>query len=138
MRRVKSLFGVISALAPVLYCGGLLYYFIDVSGSPHEAETNGLGPTLLGLGIVGLLFCIPLVVKIVGIFAEPRSPGSGGPGGPDASTHDRGIDADAVVARYIARRSAPAAPAAPTAPPASEGGAPAIGASFGRKTARSG
>jgi hypothetical protein len=51
--------------APILYCGGLLYYFLDFSGSVQEAEMDGLGPTLLGLGVVGLLFCIPFIVKIV-------------------------------------------------------------------------
>ena len=135
MRNLKSVFGVIAALVPVLYWGGLFYYFLDVGGSVQEAETIGLGPTLLGLGVVGLLFCIPLVVKIVRIFAGPRSPGSGGRGGPDASTHDGdgGFDADAVVARYMARRSAEAAPGSAAAPPAREGG-PARRPGFGRKT----
>jgi len=53
---LKSEFGVIGALVPILYCGSLLYYFLDFSGSVQEAETDGLGPTLLGLGAVGLLF----------------------------------------------------------------------------------
>ena len=135
MRTLKSVFGVIGALVPILYCGGLLYYFLDLSGSVQEAEQDGLGPTLLGLGIVGLLFCIPLIVKIVRIFAGPRSPGSGGRGGPDASTHDGegGFDADAAVARYMARRSAEAAARSPAAPPAHEGGGPARRPGFGRK-----
>ena len=72
MRTLKSVFGVIGALVPILYCGGLLYYFIDSSGSLQDAERNGLGPTLLGLGTVGLFFCIPLIVKVVRIFAGPR------------------------------------------------------------------
>jgi hypothetical protein len=72
MRTLNSAFGVIRALVPVLYCGGLIYYFLDYSGSVQDAETIGLGPTLLGLGAVGLLFCIPLIFKIVRIFAEPR------------------------------------------------------------------
>ena len=133
MRTLKSVFGVIGAVVPVLYCGGLLYYFLDLSGSVQEAEQDGLGPTLLGLGIVGLLFCIPLIVKIVRIFAGPRSPGSGGRGGPDASTHDGEFDADAAVARYMARRSAEAAPGSPAAPPAHERGGPARRPGFGRK-----
>jgi hypothetical protein len=133
MRNLKSVFGVIGALVPVLYWGGLFYYFLDVSGSVQEAETIGLGPTLLGLGVVGLLFCIPLIVKIVRIFAGPRSPGSGGRGGPDASADDDegGFDADAVVARYMARRPAEAAPGSPA--PAHEAGGPARRPSFGRK-----
>ena len=133
MRNLKSVFGLIKALGPVLYCGSLLYYFLDVAGSVQEAETIGLGPTLLGLAAVGLLFCIPLIVKIVRIFAGPRSPGSGGRGGPDGSTHDSEFDADAAVARYMARRSPEAAPSSPAAPPAHEGGGPARRQSFGRK-----
>ena len=135
MRNLKPVFGVIGALVPVLYWGGLFYYFLDVAGSVQEAEEIGLGPTLLGLGVVGLLFCIPLIVKMVRIFAGPRSPGSGGRDGPDAPTQDGegGFDADAVVARYMARRSAEAAPGSPAAPPAHEGGGPARRPSFGRK-----
>jgi hypothetical protein len=123
---------VIVALVPILYCGSLLYYFLDLSGSVQEARTDGLGPTLLGLAAVGLLFCIPLVMKIVRIFAGPRSPGSGGP---DASTHDGEgeFDADAAVARYMARRSAEAASCSPAAPPAHEVGGPTRRVSFGRK-----
>ena len=133
MRTLKSVFGVTRALVPVLYCGGLLYYFLDVSGSVQEAETIGLGPTLLGLGVVGLLFCIPLILKIVRIFARPRSPGSGG--GPDTSGRDdeSGIEADAAIARYMARQSAQAAPNAPIVSLAREGGGPARRPGFGRK-----
>jgi hypothetical protein len=135
MRTWKSVFGVIGAFVPILYCGGLLYYFLDLSGSVQEAETDGLGPTLLGLGTVGLLFCIPLIVKIVRIFAGPRSPGPGGRDGPDASTHDGEdvFDADAVLARYMARLSAEAAPGSSPARPAHEGGRPSRPRSFGRK-----
>jgi hypothetical protein len=119
MRALKSVFIVIGALVPIVYCGRLLYYFLDLSGSAQEAESDGLGPTLLGLGLVGLLFCIALIVKIIRIFATPRSPGSGGRTGPDPSTPDGdgGFDADAVRARYMARRSTEAAPGSPAAPP---------------------
>jgi len=111
MRTLKIGLGLIGALLPVVYCGGLLYYFIHGSGSVHEAVEIGLGPTLLGLGAVGLLFCIVLIVRIVWIFVGPRSHGSRGRGGRYASTHDgeSEFDADAVLARYVARRSAEAA-----------------------------
>ena len=135
MQSLKSVFGVIGALVPILYCGGLLYYFLDLSGSVHEAQTLGLGPTLLGLAVVGLLFCIPLILKIVRICAAPRSPGSGGRGAPNAPAHDgdSAFEADAVVARYMAQRSAEAASPPPAAPPAHGGGGPASRPSFGRK-----
>jgi hypothetical protein len=136
MRNLKSVFGVIVALVPVLYCGGLIYYFLDASGSVEEAKTIGLGPTLLGLGVFGLLFCIPVIVKIVWMFAGPRSPASSGRRGPDASKHDGegAFDADAVIARHMARRSADAAPGSAAALPAPGDGGPAGRASFGRKT----
>ncbi len=134
MQKLKSVLRVIGMLVPIAYCGGLIYYFLDLSGSVHEAEAIGLGPTLLGLTVVGLLFCIPLVVKIVRIFIGPRSPGSGG-GGQGASTHDGkdGFDPDAAVARYLAQRSAEPAPGSPTTPPARDTGGPTARPSFGRK-----
>ena len=132
MRALKSLFGVIGALIPVCYCGYLLYYFIDVTGSVQEAEKDGLGPTLLGLAIVGLLLCIPLLVKIVRLVAGS---GSGGRGGPDLAAYDgeSGFDADAAVTRYMARRSAEAVPDSAPAPAARERDLHARSPSFGRK-----
>jgi len=131
VRTFKSVFVVIGALVPVGYCGSLLYYFLDISGSMKNAQSIGLGPTLLGLGLVGLLFCIPLVLKIVRIFTRPRSPGSGG--GSDASTRDDEIDADAAIARYMARRSVEAVPNSPAGPLANKGGGPVRRPGFGRK-----
>ena len=131
MRTFKSVFGVIGALVPIVYCGALLYYFLDLSGSVEEAKADGLGPTLMGLGMVGLVFCVLLIMRIVRILSGPRSPGSG----PDASTHDGEgeFDPDAAIARYMARRSAEAAPGPPVPPPAHEGGGPARPPSFGRR-----
>ena len=135
MRTWKSIFGVTTALVPIIYCGWLLYYFLGVSGSVHEAVTDGLGPTLLGLGVVGLLFCIPLIVRIVRILSGPRSPGSGGRGGPDESTRDSGsgFDADAAIARYLARQSTEATPGSLAPPPAHESGGAVRRPAFGRK-----
>ena len=120
MRTLKSTFGVMGAFLPMLYCGGLLYYFLDISGSVKEATDSGLGPTLLGLGIAGLLFFIPLILKVVRLFARPRPPGSGN--GPDVPAHDDegGFDADAAIARYMAQRPVEAASNAPA--PAPKGG----------------
>ena len=132
MRTLKPAFGVIGALMPVLYCGSLLYYFFDVSGSVEGAQELGLGPTLIGLGAGGMLFCIPLIIKLMRIFRAPPAPGSGGR--PDAPTDDtdNGFDADAAIARYMAQRSAEGAPApSPAARPAQGGGGPARG--FGRR-----
>ena len=134
MYGLKASFGLIRSLVPVLYCGGLVYYFLDqCGGSVETAETIGLGPYLLGLTVVGLLFCIPLIVKIVLILSILLSPRSGGRHDPDGSGHDGEFDADAVLARYNARRAAEDAPSSRAAPPAHEGGGPARRPSFGRK-----
>jgi hypothetical protein len=111
---------------PVLYCGILIYYFLDISGSLRGAKTIGLTPTLLGLGVVGLLFCIPLIVTLMRMFSGPRSPESG----PNASGDDNGFDADAAVARYMAQQPAKGTSAAP-----SYGrGGPVKRSSFGRRS----
>jgi hypothetical protein len=128
---LKSVFGVVRVSVPVLYFGGLLYYFFDVGGSVQGVKEIGLGPTMVGLGAVTLLFCIPLVIKLVRIFAGPRSPGSGGGSTGD---DDDGFDADAVVARYMARQSAEAATKPSSARPAPGGGGPVKRPGFGRRT----
>jgi hypothetical protein len=135
VRTLKSVFGVAGAIVPILYCGSLLYYFVDVGGSMEGANMLGLGPTVLGLGAVSLLFCIPLILRLVRIFTAARSPGSGGRGGPDAPTpdDDTGGDADAAIARYMARQSAQTAPKAPAVRPAQQGGRPARPSGFGRR-----
>jgi hypothetical protein len=132
MRTLKSVFGISQALVPVLYCGGLVYYFFGVGGSVEGVQTIGLGPTVVGLAAVGLLFCIPLILKIRRLFDKPRAPGAGG--GPDTSPRDDddGFDPDAVIARYMARQSAEAAASAPAARAANQGG-PGKRPGFGRR-----
>lgn len=132
---LKSVVGLILNLVAVVYCFGLVYYFIHISGSVQEAENNGLGPTVFGLGIVGLLFCVPLLVKIVLIFIELRKPRSGGGGGADGSSPggDDKFDADAVVARYMAEGQLKTVSSSPGDTPAVGGGGSARRPSFGRK-----
>jgi hypothetical protein len=128
--RTKPIFRAIGAIVPFLYCSGLLIYFIHEFGSVEGAISMGLGPTLLGLAIVGLLFSIPLIVMIFRIFRETRPRGSDGHGGP-SEPHDgeNAFDADAVVARYLASR-----PAQTDAnPPASSPGSAPKPTGFGRR-----
>jgi len=141
VRSFKSLFGVAGALIPISYCGYLLYYFLDLSGSAEEVKDNGLGPTVLGLGVVAALFCIPLFFKIMKLFRGPGSPRSGGsaPTSDDGDDDDGGAAADAIIARYMARKAAeeaaapaPARPASQSTGPQSAG--PARRPSFGRKS----
>ena len=127
MRNLKSAFGLVGAIVPVIYCGGLLYYFFGVGGSVQGIEEIGLGPTIIGLGAVGLLFCIPVILKLMRIFGGP--PGSGG--GRDDRDEEDGFDADAAIARYMASRSVEAATNAPA--PAPKGGGPAKRPGFGRR-----
>lgn len=126
MRDLKSLFGVGSALLPILYGAGLLYYFLDLSGSVQEAEVIGLGPTVLVLGVVGLLFSIPLIIRVVRLVGRARARG------PDDDEPDTGrtIDADAAIARYKARQ-AEERDSSPVAPPPPRTPAPRSG--FGRR-----
>ena len=134
MRTARSIVAAFGTFAGILYFGWLLYYFLDVSGSVEEAKTIGLWPTLVGLGVLGLLLCLLFIWRIGRIF-RPRSPGPGVRGGPGTPTGDGegGFDADAVLARYMARQSAEAAAGSPAAPPAQGGGGPARRPSFGRR-----
>ncbi len=135
----KSVFGVARALGPVIYCGYLAYYFFDAGGSVQGIQDIGLGPTVLGLGAVGLLFCIPLVMKIVRMFRTPRASGSGGSApAHDGDDDDRGAAADAAIARYMARKAQEDASAKPStgalsARPIQQSSGPARRPSFGRK-----
>lgn len=70
MQALKPIFGVLRAVVPVVYCGWLIHYFLDVCGSVEQAKMEGLGPTLLGLAVVGVLFSIPLIIKIVWIITH--------------------------------------------------------------------
>ncbi len=129
--RAKPAFGVIGMLVGALYCGGLLVYFYSVGGSVEGITEIGLGPTMLGLGIVGLLFCIPLLVALVRILARRRPPGPDGHSG-GSDDGDSGFDADAVVTRYLAQPSAQAAARSPTpSQPSTRSGA---SKGFGRRS----
>jgi len=105
--QLKSILGVIGALVPILYFGGLLYYFVDSMGSVEDAQMNGLGPTLLGLAVVGLLFFIPLSVKLVRLFTGSSSRATARRADANGSKRDDEgeFDADAVLVRYMAKRS---------------------------------
>jgi hypothetical protein len=118
-----------------VYCGWLDYYFIHQSGSLKGVENEGLGPTVVGLGIVGLIFLIVFIVKLALIFGSVRSTRSSGRDGPNgpAGDDDGGFDADAVIARYMARQAAEAATNPPSIPTRPAGGGPAGRPGFGRK-----
>jgi hypothetical protein len=108
MGSLKTAFGAIGALIPVCYCGGLALYFFGVGGnSLQAANAIGLGPTIIGLSAIGLLSCIPLLIKLVRFSTSPASRPGGKPG---KRAIDDGagetFDADAALARYLARKAA--------------------------------
>jgi hypothetical protein len=127
VRDLKSFLGVGSAFLPILYCAGLIYYFVDFSGSVQEAEATGLGPTMLGLGVVGLLFSIPLIIRVVRLIGRSRARR------PDDDEPDTGrtVDADAAIARYKTRQAEE--PKSPPVVPRPRTGGPAPRSSFGRR-----
>ena len=137
MPTLKSVFGVARAVVPIGYCGYLVYYFLGVSGSVEQAWNIGLGPTVLGLGVVALLFCIPLVFKIMRLIGGPRWPRPAnrpnpppGHGDDDDEAERTERAADAAIARYLASKSKEAV----TARPAPQSNSPAKRAGFGRRT----
>lgn len=136
MRTLKSVYAVARAVVPIGYCGYLLYYFLGVSGSVDNAWDIGLGPTLLGLAVVALLFCVPLYFKIMRLFGGPRWPRPGDrPNPPPGHGDDEdGFDADAAIARYLARKAQEESAAATPSRPAPQRSGPAPRPSFGRKS----
>ncbi|HYI47932.1 MAG TPA: hypothetical protein VEX35_05645 [Allosphingosinicella sp.] len=134
---MKSTFGLVGAAIPVLICGGLVLYFSGVNRDFGGTLGRALGPTIVGIGVIGLLFLIALVLKIRKLAAEaaaPPAPGGGGPADRPPEDPPSDFDPDAAIARYMAKRPpGPRGPASPFA--AHEAGRPAGQPGFGRKGA---
>lgn len=135
MRTTKSIFGLVAAAIPVLYCGGFLLYFAGVGNSFGGLLDGALGPTMVGLGAVGLLFLIPLVLRIRRLAGGTGAPGAGGVGRPDKAPQDgpSDFDPDAAIARYLAQR--PTGGRDPASPAPDGAGGPVRQAGFGRRGA---
>ena len=130
MRSMKTVIGILGALVPVVYCGWLLTYFLNVGGTADGVVGIGLGPTVLGLGAIGLLLCIPLLFKIMKAVTgsgRKAEKGSGAEAQTAASDSEPepSFDADAALARYMAKKASGLV----EAPPVEPGVRPA----FGRK-----
>ena len=117
MRSIKSAFGMIGTLFAIAYCGGLVFYFLNLSGTMQEAQNIGLGPTIMGLGAFGVLFGIVLILQLIRFIMKMRSHGGGGPDASGGGKGKGGFDAEAAFSRYMAKQSADANSAGPTAPP---------------------
>jgi len=124
------MFKLILSLLPLVFIGGLLFYFTGFEGWNGGDFTQGLGPTILGLGAIGLLFCAPLAFRLFKLVITPRGPATAKKG--DVEEEGSSFDADAALDRYLARKAAAgeAMPEAPTAFP--RGDAPPRPV-FGRK-----
>ena len=137
MQPIKSVFGLIMAAIPVVYCAGFLLYFNGLRSSSAGLLDGALGPTIIGLGVIGLLFLIPLVLRIRKLVAPPAAPASDkGLRAEEAPRDERGdFDPDAAIARYLARQASGAGGPASPAFPHSGGGPARPAAGFGRRVA---
>lgn len=106
---MRAFIGWLLALIPVAYIGFLLWHFAGVGGGSMEGIAGiGLGPTVLGLAVIGLLLLIGPLVKMIRVASgSNRVPGANLDIGDDMPTE--GFDADAAFASYMSRRE--------TAPP---------------------
>jgi len=106
MRTTKNWIGLVGALLPALFCGGLLLYFNNVRGAFGGLIDNQLGPTMFGLGAFFVLFLVLFLVKLWRTAGGPpaSTPSARADAAVDAARSD--FDADAAFERYMARRAA--------------------------------
>ncbi|MBL8649185.1 MAG: hypothetical protein JNL35_02130 [Sphingopyxis sp.] len=118
----------LGALIPVAYIGFLLWHFMGVGGNSAEGIVGiGLGPTVLGLSVIALLFLIGPLVKLIRVGSGAnRVPGASVKVGDDLPATE-GFDADAALARYMSQRAEAPVPPDPSPP------ADAPRPQFGRK-----
>lgn len=128
--------GVIAGLLPLIYIGWLLRHFVGVGGGTAEGVAFiGLGPTVIGLSIVGLLFALPLIIKLLRVATGVnRVPGAGHDAElrPGEASDAPAFDADAALANYMRKREQ--AGDAPAVEASDDGDFPPTrAAGFGRK-----
>ena len=106
MRSTKNVLGLIAALIPVLWFGGLAIYFNHIRDLGRGWFDGALGPTVIGLSALTLLFVALFVWKLRRLAAPPAPPSSGS-GRMDAAPEEEksDFDPDAALARYMARRA---------------------------------
>lgn len=108
---IGGIFRWLLALIPVGYIGFFLWHFMGVGGNTAEGIVGiGLGPTVLGLSIIALLFLIGPLVKLLRVASGAnRVPGASLKVGDDLPATE-GFDADAAFARYMTKRADGPAP----------------------------
>ena len=94
----------------------------------------GVGPTMLGLGALGLLFMAPMIVKLIRLTTTTPPKQGTRSRFANVPVEEEAFDADAALARYLARK-AEAGEEFQAVVPAEPGEAPANHARpvFGRK-----
>ena len=136
-----KIFAVAAGLLPLLYIGWMLRHFIGVGGGSMEGIVGiGLAPTVIGLSIVGILFALPLIIKLLrAATGVSRVPGKSFDAQlkPGEVGDEPSFDADAVFASYMRKRDqagdVPPAEPAVAAPADDAGFVPPRASGFGRK-----
>lgn len=114
---MRAVVGWLLALVPIAYIGFFLWHFMGVGGNSMEGVVGiGLGPTVLGLSIIALLFLVGPLIKLVRVASGVnRVPGAGVKVGDDLPATE-GFDADAAFARYMRERAETPPPPSDLAP----------------------
>lgn len=101
-----KMLGIVGGLVPLVYIGFMLRHFVGVGGGTAEGIVGiGLGPTVIGLSIVGLLFALPLIIRLLrATTGVNRVPGASLK--PGEVSDEPGFDADAAFANYMRKRDA--------------------------------
>lgn len=133
MRTTGNVLGLIGGLLPVLFFGGLFLYLTSVNNAFYGLLDGALGPTRIGVGGLAILFALLFLWRLKRAATPPpaRTGLSTADGQLEEAKSD--FDADAAMARYLARRGT--GEGRPTVPAATFGGdtpRPPAG-SFGRK-----
>lgn len=106
---MRAVAGGVGALFPIAYIGYFLWHFIGVGGNSMEGVAAiGLGPTVLGLSVVGLLFLIGPLVKLLRGLSGVAEVARAGKRIADELPATEGFDADAAFANYMRNRAEPA------------------------------
>ncbi|UKK84959.1 hypothetical protein L7H23_02305 [Sphingopyxis sp. BSN-002] len=105
---IGGVLGIIGGLIPLVYIGWLLRHFIGVGGGSADGIAMiGLGPTVMGLTVVGILFALPLIIKLLrAVSGTDRVPGARTEAAGELSAETQGFDADAAFANYMRNRDA--------------------------------
>ncbi|WP_422061036.1 hypothetical protein [Sphingopyxis sp.] len=108
MRLIGGAFSWAFALVPTVYIGGLIWYFMGVGGNSAAGIADiGLGPTVMGLAVVGLVLTLPVIIKLLRLISRTdKVPGARAEEAGDLSAETQGFDADAAFANYMRNRDA--------------------------------